>query len=197
MTQLNFDGYTDLPPGKLAAVVTHLEMRARPTLATPSSITLRRVEKPDLGWYRSLYSAIGLDWLWFSRLEMSDEALATVIHHPDNEVYAADGATPGIGIVELDRRDPADVEITFFGLVKDAVGQGFGGAMMTEALRLAWRDDARRVWLHTCTLDHPGALGFYRHCGFTPFARSIEVTDDPRLTGGLPRSAAPQIPIIE
>ena len=198
MTELNLDGYTDVPAGKLAAVVTHLEIRVRPVLPEPSgAITLRRVEKPDLGWYRSLYSAIGLDWLWFSRLEMSDEALAAVIHHPANEVHAADGETPGIGIVEIDRREPADVEITFFGLRPDVVGKGLGGIMMTEALRLAWRGEAKRVWLHTCTLDHPGALGFYRRCGFTPFARSIEVVDDPRVTGGLPRTAAPQIPIIE
>lgn len=193
--ELNLDGYTDLPAGKIAAVVTHLEMRQRPDLPA-GSLTLRRIEQPALTWYRALYRDIGEDWLWFSRIEMSDEALAALLGNPANEVYVADGEEPEIGLVELDRRDPADVEISFFGLKPEATGRRIGAAMMTEALRLAWREETRRVWLHTCTLDHPGALSFYRGQGFTPFARSIEVVDDPRLAGILPREAAPHIPII-
>ncbi len=197
MTELNLDGYTDLQPGKLAAVVTHLEMRERPALDTPSPrLVLQAVERPGLDWYRTLYRAIGEDWLWFSRIEMSETALAAVLHRPGNETHVAIVDGQETGIVELDRRDPADVEISFFGLKPAATGKGIGGAMMTEALRLAWRPETRRVWLHTCTLDHPAALTFYRRCGFTPFARSIEVVDDPRLSGVLPRSAAPHIPII-
>ncbi|WP_439573754.1 GNAT family N-acetyltransferase [Phreatobacter sp.] len=197
MTLLNLDGYTDIPAGKLAAVVTHLEMRERPTPAVPTqAIRLRRVPQPDLGWYRALYAAIGLDWLWFSRLLMSDADLAAILHHPGVEVFAADGEREAVGIVELNRRDPADVEIAFFGLRADALGRGLGGAMMGEALRHAWQSETRRVWLHTCTLDHPGALGFYRRMGFSPFARAIEVIDDPRLSGRIPREAAPRAPII-
>ncbi|MFN3853340.1 MAG: GNAT family N-acetyltransferase [Phreatobacter sp.] len=197
MTLLNLNGYTDIPAGKIAAVVTHLEMRQRPALEPEApAVRLRRVVEPELGWYRRLYADIGLDWLWFSRLMMSDAALAAVIHHPAVEVFAADGETPCLGIVELDRRDPADVEITFFGLRREVVGRGLGGAMMRQALREAWQAGTRRVWLHTCTLDHPGALGFYRRMGFSPFARAIEVVDDPRLDGRIPREAAPHVPII-
>jgi GNAT superfamily N-acetyltransferase len=197
MTELNLDGYTDLPLGKLAAVVTNLDMRERPSLAEPTPrITLRRVERPDLGWYRALYRAIGEDWLWFSRIEMNETDLAGILHRQGNETYVAVVDGEEVGIVELDRRDPADVEISFFGLRPGATGKGLGGAMMTEALRLAWHPGTLRVWLHTCTLDHPAALTFYRRCGFTPFARSVEVVDDPRLSGVLPRAAAPHIPII-
>lgn len=53
-----------------------------------------------------------------------------------------------------------------------------------------------RVWLRTCTLDHPAALGFYRKYGFVPICQEVEIYPDPRLTGHLPRDAAPQIPII-
>jgi hypothetical protein len=52
------------------------------------------------------------------------------------------------------------------------------------------------MWVHTCTLDHPAALGFYRRNGFTPFARAIESFADPRLLGVLPADCAPQIPLI-
>ena len=53
-----------------------------------------------------------------------------------------------------------------------------------------------RVWVHTCTLDGPSALGFYIRSGFTPFARAVEIFPDPRVLGLLPRETAPQIPLL-
>ena len=53
-----------------------------------------------------------------------------------------------------------------------------------------------RFWVHTCTLDSPQALGFYIRSGFAPVERQIEVFDDPRLTGVLPETAAPHIPVL-
>ena len=68
---------------------------------------------------------------------------------------------------------------------------------MDKAIQLAWAEPIDRFWVHTCTLDHPRALAFYMRSGFTAYRRELEVADDPRLTGVLPREAAPQIPIIE
>lgn len=196
MTELNLDGYTDIPAGKIAAVVTYLEMRERPASAIAEPLPLRSVPDPDLGWYRAFYAAIGLDWLWTSRLLMSEEELAGILHRAGNELFVADGSEGETGIVELDRRDPTNVEISFFGLKPGATGQGIGPRMMAAALDKAWQPMTRRVWLHTCTLDHPGALNFYRRCGFVPYRRAIEVIDDPRCTGRIARDAAPRIPLI-
>ncbi len=55
---------------------------------------------------------------------------------------------------------------------------------------------ARRVWLHTCSFDHPAAVRFYRRHGFRGFKFAIEVSDDPRLAGFLPEDAAPHVPLI-
>ncbi len=196
MTLLNLDGYTDLPAGKIAAVVTYLEMKERPAGGMAEPLPLRPVISPDLAWYRRLYARIGLDWLWTSRLLMADAELAAILHHPANALFVAEDGSDAIGIVELDRRNPEDVEISFFGLVPGATGQGLGPRMMAAALAEAWQPETRRVWLHTCTLDHPGAVTFYRRCGFTPYKRAIEVMDDPRLTGAIPREAAPRVPLI-
>ena len=68
---------------------------------------------------------------------------------------------------------------------------------MARALPLAWRKGVTRLWVHTCTLDHPSALGFYRAQGFTPFARAVETFADPRLAGVLPREAAPHLPLLD
>ena len=100
-------------------------------------------------------------------------------------------------MVELDHAASGDVEIALFGLTPPETGRGQGRAMMAHALRLAWSKKINRVWLHTCTLDDPKAMGFYQKLGFRPYARGIEIAGDPRLDGYLPESAAPQVPVIK
>ena len=194
------DGYHEIPNGRLAAVVTYLEMFGAPEaprLKTSPDRGIRRVDKPDLGWYRNLFRAIGRDWLWWSRLRMSDTELAAIIHDPGVEVFALEENGGAKGLIELDNRAWPDVELAFFGVVPELLGQGAGAGLMAFAIEHVWSRSAKRFWLHTCSLDHPRALGFYRKWGFRPYARGIEIAPDPRLTGDLPRDAAPQIPLIE
>jgi ribosomal protein S18 acetylase RimI-like enzyme len=80
--------------------------------------------------------------------------------------------------------------------VPEAIGSGLGRFLIGAAIERAFSRPIQRLWLHTCTLDHPGALAFYMRAGFVPYRRAIEVADDPRLYGALPLTAAPQIPII-
>jgi len=193
------NGYTDLPPGKLAAVVTYLEMRTPPPPAlypTMSEYELRRVAKPDLTWYRELYRRIGEPWLWFSRLRLSDDELRAVIHHDAVDVFALSYNEVDDGLLEFDRRHMPDIELSFFGLSPALIGKGAGRALLHYGLAEEWRHRPQRIWLHTCTLDHPRALEFYCKMGFVPYKRAIEITDDPRLTGELPRDVAPDIPIL-
>jgi GNAT superfamily N-acetyltransferase len=193
------DGYTPVPSGKIAAVVTHLEMRRKPVLepvAAPADLVFRRVPAPELDWYRTLFRRIGEHWLWFSRLRLSDEQLARILQDDRVEVFAMEQNGRAKGLLELDRREFPDVELTFFGLTPDLIGRGAGRYMMRYAIERAWSYEPRRLCLQTCTLDHPRALQFYMKAGFTPYKRSIEIGDDPRLTGHLPGESAPQIPRI-
>lgn len=191
---------TPVRPGQIAAVVTHLEMRERPRPAPspPSAFRLVRWKTPGPDKYRALYRRVGEPWLWFSRLVMPDKALATIIHDPAVEIYAlCDPRGIEVGLLELDFREPGDCEIAFFGIVPPLVGKGHGKWMMAHALSLGWRKGIERLWVHSCTLDHPSALAFYMKAGFKPFAREIEMFDDPRIAGLLPRAAAPHIPLID
>lgn len=193
------DGYTDLPAGKLANIVTYLEMRTRAAdLAPPttSDFVVWRVERPDLDWYRKLYREIGEPWLWFSRLRMADEELRTILHNPTVDVFALSFAGADRGLLEFDRRRFPDIELSFFGVTPALIGKGAGRALLAHCLPLEWEHGPRRIWLHTCTSDHPAALAFYMKFGFVPYKRAIEIADDPRVTGEVPPGAAPQIPLI-
>ena len=195
---LNLDGYTDLPPGKIAAVVTYLEMRERPRLSRlprPEGWRLERIDQ-DRDRYRALYRRIGENWLWFSRLALPDEALAGILDHPKEEAYALHDGRADIALMELDFRPRGEAELAFFGVAPGQIGQGVGRLLMNEAIRRAFREPIRRFFVHTCSLDHPAALSFYMRSGFTPYRRAIEVADDPRLLGQLPAEAAPHIPVL-
>ena len=158
---------------------------------------LRRVAEPDVNWFRDLHRRIGEDWLWFSRHMLSDDALTAIIHDRAIEIYAVEHLGRDDGLLELDFRQQDDCELSFFGLTASLIGKGAGRWLMNRAFELAWSRPIRRLWVHTCTLDHPQVLAFYVRSGFEAFRRQIEIADDPRTTGVLPTTAAPGIPIIE
>jgi GNAT superfamily N-acetyltransferase len=157
---------------------------------------LRKIETPGLDWFRDLYRRVGEKWLWLSRAGMPDAELLAIIQSPLVGVYALAQDGHDEGLVELDFRVPGQCEIVSFGVTEKLIGSGAGSWMMNRALELAWSPQVTRVWLHTCTLDHPAALAFYQRAGFRPFRRQIEIDHDPRLDGTAPRTAAAHVPVI-
>lgn len=193
------NGFYEVPRGKIAAVVTYLEMHEKPaTRPAPTEVCWRlaAVEQPEIEWYRDLFRRVGEDWLWFSRLLLSDDELQGILKHPDIVFYALQLEGQDEGILELDFRKEGECELAFFGISPKLLGLGAGRWMMNQALDLAWSRPIKRLWLHTCTLDHPQALTFYQRSGFTPYRREVEVADDPRLIGKASRHAAAHVPII-
>lgn len=193
-------GYHPLAPGQLANVVTCLEMTAKPALRPGPAIeglSLERLGAADTERFRALFRAIGQDIMWFSRLIMAEEKLASIIGDENVHCHALVKDGQDIGLLELDFREDGQCELSFFGLVPGAVGSGAGRYLMNEALTRAWAASISRFWVHTCTFDHPNALTFYQRSGFRPYAVMVEVHGDPRLSGHLPKHASPNAPLIE
>jgi GNAT superfamily N-acetyltransferase len=194
----DLNGYTELPPGKIAAVATYLDItepREAPDAASGPAFALEPIGH-DLARYRALYRSVGGRWLWFSRAAMPDPELSAIVAHPAVEALAIVAEGRDVGIAELDGRKTPECELAFFGLVPDAFGRGLGRAAIAAVIARAFARPIGRLWLHTCTLDHPGALRFYVRAGFRPYRRAVEIADDPRLTGRLPREAAPDVPLL-
>lgn len=191
--------FWDVPDGKIAAVVTHLQMFERPAARPVPAVTadLIRHTKPDLNWYRDLFARVGGDWMWFSRLGLSDDELAGVLHRDDVHLYSVRMGGRDEGMLELDFRHPGECELGYFGLTPAMVGTGAGRWLMEQALDLAWAQPITRFHVHTCTLDSPQALSFYLRSGFAAYRRQVEIADDPRVIGVLPADASPQEPIIQ
>jgi GNAT superfamily N-acetyltransferase len=193
------DGYIDLPRGKLAAIQTFLEMREPPApRPDPPNVvaTLQRMLRVDPDDYIELFHRVGDSYLWYERLTMSRSTLTALLDDPHQEIYFVEHAGAYEGLLELDFRTPEQCEISYFGLSDRLVGTGTGRWLMNRALEIAWSHPIRRFWVHTGTIDHPNALNFYRRSGFVPYQRKLELGDDPRILGIVPRDAAPWFPML-
>lgn len=171
--------------GNLETVITYLEMFEPPTRPGPpvpnGKIALLRAEQPTPSFYRYLYNTIGEPWLWWERRELNDEALIAVIHDEAVEIYVLYVAGVPAGFLELDCREAGAVEIAYFGLMPEFIGRGLGPYLLHWAVDQAWSHEPKRVWLHTCNLDHPSALRTYQRAGFNVYAQETEIVRDLRL----------------
>ena len=197
---ITLTGTTDLPPGKIATIVTSLEMRERPQeRADPpgtEGFSLDTIDRGDVERYLRLYRLLGERWMWFSRLTQPRAELLDIFADPAVALYAARFEGRDVGLLELDFRAAGQGELAFFGLDEPVLGKGAGRWLMNRALALAWAQPISRFWVHTCTIDHPGALDFYQRSGFKVFKRGIEIDDDPRLHGHMPPGSVPHHPVI-
>ena len=190
-----------VPAGKLHTVITHLAMESPPALEPPPppapapGVAIDRRWTMPVADYLRLYHAIGDDWLWWSRLTWDEARLAAHLAEKETEIYVAEADGEEIGLIELNLRPAPDIELRYFGVIPSWIGKGLGGWLLAHALAAAWRHDPRRMILNTCTLDHPGALAFYQRHGFAVTHSEVDIVDDPRLVGLLPRDAAPHIPL--
>jgi len=152
---------------------TYLELLRPEDLGAASdadpSLRLERVERCPTSFHRYLYAAVGGAYHWVDRLAWTDTETRAYLDSPSVTLWVLyDGGAPA-GYFELKRHDDGSVEIAYFGLLPEFTGRGLGKHLLTEAVRRAWAQGARRVWLHTCTLDHPAALPNYVARGFRPF----------------------------
>jgi len=153
-------------------VTTYLDLRdpadLRPAPAPATGgLRLERVANPALN--RWFYETIGADWSWTDRLGWSEEQWAAYAAEVETWVLTAGGERAGYAELRLQE---GDVEIAMLGVLRAFHGAGLGGHLLTEAVRRAWAlPGARRVWVHTCTLDGPHALANYEARGFRVYDR--------------------------
>jgi ribosomal protein S18 acetylase RimI-like enzyme len=157
----------------MTVVRTYLEMRApdelRPASLQDPSIRIERVFECPPSFWRYLYTEVGRRHHWVDRLPWSDEQIRAYLADPAVTLYLLSVRGAPAGYFELRRDTDGAVEIVYFGLLPEFTGRRLGAHLLTEAVVRAWEQDARRVWLHTNTLDHPAALPNYLKRGFIAF----------------------------
>jgi GNAT superfamily N-acetyltransferase len=158
--------------------VYYLQMFSRPQRTVPpprDGLLVLHAVRPTVPYYRFLYDAVGRPWQWLSRRKLTDEQLAAVISDPKDEVHVLHVDGVPAGFAEFDRRTEGEIELVQFGLTSEFIGQGLGKWFLHWTIERAWSYGPKRLWLHTCTLDHPNALPNYRKAGFELYKQEIQV----------------------
>ena len=155
----------------------------RRSTVQPEDVRVARVDPPSPALNRYLYTAVGAGYYWIGRRSWSYQQWLDYLHHPAVETWLLTVRGIPAGYVELDNRE-GDPEIAYFGLLPTHVGRGLGGYFLTAAVDRAWQMGGRRVWLHTCTLDHPSALPAYLARGFTLYDQEVLEEDLPEQAPG-------------
>jgi GNAT superfamily N-acetyltransferase len=140
----------------------------------PGGVTVREAAIKQFRFNRFLYELVGGPWQWIDKLSWSDQQWRDYAEADDLRTWVAWVEGSPAGYFELQWQGDGDVEICYFGLAEKFIGRGIGGFLLTETLRRAWEWGARRVWVHTCSLDHPGALDNYRARGLVLYRTETE-----------------------
>ncbi|MEU4688125.1 GNAT family N-acetyltransferase [Actinoplanes sp. NPDC023714] len=164
----------------------------RPGRGPSEEVEVRRAEVPSPELSRFLYTAVGGDWFWTDRLPWTWQQWHDWLAAPGVETWMASVRGTPAGYIELDGRNPGEVEIAYFGLLPSFAGLGIGGHLLTEGLRRAWglaerwehQTPIRRVWVHTCSLDGPAALANYRARGMELYRTEVTAREDAAETPG-------------
>jgi GNAT superfamily N-acetyltransferase len=149
---------------------TYLEMLSpdnlRPASTPDPAPAIDRMENCSPEMFRYLYAEVGRAFHWTDRLSWSDETIRRYLERPGVSIWLMSWAGEPAGYFELRKYEDDSVEIAYFGLLPDFIGRGWGKYLLTRAAQAAWGLGPQRVWLHTCTLDHPAALPNYLNRGF-------------------------------
>jgi GNAT superfamily N-acetyltransferase len=156
---------------------TYLEIRAledlKPKQAADARFAVREVINPQWQLNRFLYCYVGKRWRWNDKRSWPDERWQRYVGSGDLRTFLGTIEGSIVGYYELQKKGE-NIEIAYFGLTPEFVGRGLGGALLTSAIEHAFAWDGKRVWVHTCTLDHPAALPNYLARGMRVFSISTE-----------------------
>jgi GNAT superfamily N-acetyltransferase len=166
----------------------YLEMTApgelRPKRSERADLALVQIDVPTPELNRFFYSAIGGGWYWLDRLPWTYAQWMKYLDRPELETWIFYVAGLPAGYFELEMQAGGDVEVAYFGLLPRYTGKGLGGHLLTAAVERAWQRGARRVWLHTCSMDHLAALAHYQARGFRLYREETEDEDLPEKSPG-------------
>ncbi|GAB3291483.1 GNAT family N-acetyltransferase [Parahaliea aestuarii] len=143
---------------------TYLEMFSVNDLqkkALPDVLEVIECREPQYQFNKFLYELVGSEWEWGDLDEWNDDQWRDIVESDSLRTWVAYYRGSIAGYYEL-YKDNENTEIRYFGLAPSYIGRGFGGPLLSHAIHSAWEwPGTSRVWVHTCTFDHPGALSNY------------------------------------
>ena len=124
--------------------------------------SLNQVIPNDFQLNKFFYKQIGKNYQWVDRLIWTDKNWIEYVSSPNLLTFVLKNNDDIAGFFELMyHKDKLETEIAYFGLLKEYIGKKLGGYMLSEAIKKSFSYNVKRVWAHTCSLDHKNALKNY------------------------------------
>ena len=158
------------------------EAAFRPS-ATDSRLQVCHVELPcpEFNWF--LHQAVGGHYRWGGREAWGAAEWQEFVDRTEVETHVGYIRSTPAGYFELEKQDDQSIRVLCFGLLPQFIGQGLGGPLLTEAVSRCWQLGATRIWLTTCSHDHPHALSNYLARGFRQFDQTQSALNAARSSG--------------
>ena len=124
--------------------------------------SLNQVLPNDFQLNKFFYKQIGKNYQWFDRLVWTDKNWIEYVSNLNLFTFVLKDNEEIAGFFELIyHKNRSETEIAYFGLLKEYFGKKLGGYMLSEAIKKSFSFNVKRVWAHTCSLDHKNALKNY------------------------------------
>ncbi len=140
----------------------------------PKEVEIQKYLNEDINFYKEMYIAVGKKWGWTGRLIISDTELKTILLNAKDEVFIIYVNQNPAGFFEIIRHNQDETEIVYIGLKEEYIGKGYGKLLLQYAIKTAWTNTNKRIWLHTCEYDHQDAIKTYLKAGFYLYKNTIE-----------------------
>ena len=131
---------------------------------------LQFIDPPDFQINKFFYKQIGKDHRWIDRLAWDDNKWIEYCENSNLKTYVLLDKEDLVGYCEqIFHLEKKSCEIAFFGVLKEFYGKKYGGFLLTKSIENSFMAGFKRVWLHTCSLDHKFALKNYQARGMKIF----------------------------
>jgi len=136
--------------------------------------SINLVDPADFQLNKFFYKQIGQKYFWIDRLQWSNQKWIEYVSDEKLSTYVLKNNEEIAGYFELIfHKNKAEAEIVYFGILEDFFGKKLGGYLLSQAIKKAFELNIKRVWLHTCSLDHKNALKNYLSRGMAIFKSEI------------------------
>ena len=120
------------------------------------------------------YKSIGKNHKWIDRLSWSEEKWISYVSNENVKTYVFKFKDDLVGFFELIfHSEKNEIEIAYFGILEEYQNKKLGSYLLSEAIKTSFQNSVKRVWVHTCTLDHKNALKNYITRGMKIFKTEI------------------------
>ncbi len=134
--------------------------------------SVKLVDPIDFQLNKFFYKNVGKNHHWIDRLVWTDKQWAEYVFDERVKTYVLKNKDDLAGYFELIlHNDKNEVEIAYLGLLEEYQNQKLGSFLLTEAIKNSFNKGVKRVWVHTCSLDHKNALKNYLSRGMKIFKK--------------------------